>query len=157
MRSMSHEPLVIRSARPGEREALEDLQRRSSLHWPMYREQLAAEPDTIELPAEQIAAGHVRVAERSGRVVGFAVLLERRAEACELDGLFVEPDRMGTGIGRRLVDDAKRIARERGATRIDVVANPQAGGFYERVGFVSAGEAQTRFGPAPRMALTAIG
>jgi hypothetical protein len=37
------------------------------------------------------------------------------------------------------------------------VANPQAGGFYERVGFVSAGEAQTRFGPAPRMALTAIG
>jgi predicted N-acetyltransferase YhbS len=154
---MSDGPLVIRSARSGEREALEDLQRRSSLHWPMYREQLAAQPDAIELPGEQIAAGLVRVAEQYGLVVGFAVLLERCAGACELDGLFVEPDWMGAGIGRRLVNDAKRIARERGATRIDVVANPQAVGFYERVGFVSVGEAQTRFGSAPRMTLTAAG
>jgi predicted N-acetyltransferase YhbS len=154
---MTNGPLVIRSARPSEREALEDLQRRSSLHWPMYREQLAGQPDVIELPGEQISAGLVRVAEQSGLVVGFAVLLERSADACELDGLFVEPDRMGTGVGRRLVEDAKRIARERGATRIDVSANPQAVGFYERVGFVSVGEAQTQFGPAPRMTLAAAG
>jgi N-acetylglutamate synthase-like GNAT family acetyltransferase len=65
----------------------------------------------------------VRVAEHNGVIVGFAVLLERSADACELDGLFVEPERMRTGVGRRLVEDAKRIARERGATRIDVVAS----------------------------------
>ena len=58
------------------------------------------------------------------------------------------------GVGRRLVEDAKRIARERGATRIDVVANPQAVAFYEAVGFKPVGEAQTRFGPAPRMSLS---
>jgi hypothetical protein len=34
-------------------------------------------------------------------------------------------------IRGRLVDDAKRIARGRGATRIDVVANPQVVAFYE--------------------------
>jgi hypothetical protein len=34
-----------------------------------------------------------------------------------------------------------------------VVANPQAVAFYEAVGFTSVGEAQTRFGPAPRMSL----
>jgi len=152
---MSDSPPLIRSARPDERKALEDLQRRASLHGPVYREQLAAQPDAIELPGEQISAGLVRVAEQSGLVVGFAVVLERCADACELDGLFVEPDWMGTGIGRRLVEDAKRITRERGATRIGVVANPQAVGFYERVGFVSVGEAQTRFGPAARMTLTA--
>jgi GNAT superfamily N-acetyltransferase len=137
-----------------ERDALEDLQRRSSMHDPMYREQLAAHPDAIELPAEQIAAGLVRVAEQDGAVVGFAVLLERSADACELDGLFVEPDRMRAGVGRRLVEDAKRIARERGATRMDVVANPQAVAFYEAVGFNLVGETQTRFGPAPRMSLS---
>jgi hypothetical protein len=37
--------------------------------------------------------------------------------------------------------------------RIEVVANPQAVAFYEAVGFVEDGEAQTRFGPAPRMSL----
>jgi N-acetylglutamate synthase-like GNAT family acetyltransferase len=120
----------------------------------MYRAQLAAHADAIELPVEQITAGLVRVAEQNGAVVGFAVLLERSEDACELDGLFVEPDRMRAGVGRRLVEDAARIARERGATRIHVVANPQAVAFYEAVGFSQMGEAQTRFGPAPRMSLS---
>ena len=136
-----------------ERDALEELQRRASAHEPMYRAQLAAHPDAIELPAEQIAAGLVRVAEQNGVVVGFAVLLEPSGTACELDGLFVEPDRMRTGVGRRLIDDAKLIARERGAKRIEVVANPQAIAFYDAVGFRATGQAQTRFGPAPRMSL----
>src|SRR4051794_33417155 len=139
--------MTIRPARVSERGALERLQRRSSMHQPMYRAQLAADPEAIELPVEQIVTGLVRVAEQDGVVVGFAVLLERSGDACELDGLFVEPDRMRAGVGRRLVEDAKRIARERGATRIDVVANPQAVAFYEAVGFQPAGEAQTRFGP----------
>jgi predicted N-acetyltransferase YhbS len=145
--------MTIRSARPPERDALEALQRRASLDGPMYRAQLAAHPDAIELPEEQIAAGLVRVAQQDGVVVGFSVLLEQSGEACELDGLFVEPDRMRAGIGRLLVEDAMRIARERGATRIDVVANPQAVAFYEAVGFRTAAHAHTRFGPAPRMSL----
>lgn len=145
--------MTIRSATAAEREALEQLQRRSSMHQPMYRAQLAAHPDAIELPAEQIAAGLVRVAEANGVVLGFSVLLERVGDACELDGLFVEPDRMRSGVGRLLVRDAERIARERGAARIDVVANPQALAFYAAVGFIRAGEEQTRFGPAPRMSL----
>ena len=150
---MGANTMAIRLAHVSEREALEALQRRSSVHGPTYRAQLDAHPEAIELPAEQISAGLVRVAERNGVIVGFAVLLERAGDACEFDGLFVEPDRMRAGIGRRLVEDAKRLARRRGATRIDVVANPQALAFYEAVGFEPAGEAQTRFGAAPRMTL----
>jgi N-acetylglutamate synthase-like GNAT family acetyltransferase len=150
---MEGDATTIRAAQASEREALEALQRRSSMHGPMYRAQLAAHPDAIELPAKQIAAGLVRVAEHAGAVVGFAVLLARSGDACELDGLFVEPDRMRAGVGRRLVEDAKRVARERGATRIEAVANPQAAAFYEAVGFEPAGEAQTRFGSAALMSL----
>jgi ribosomal protein S18 acetylase RimI-like enzyme len=150
---MSARATSIRFAEPAERRALEELQRRSSMHDPMYREQLAAEPGVFSLPVEQIEAGHVRVAEQEGILVGFSVLLARSGDACELDGLFVEPERMRGGVGRQLVDDAVRIARERGAARIDVVANPQAVAFYEAVGFVRTGEAETRFGPAPRMSL----
>jgi GNAT superfamily N-acetyltransferase len=154
---MTADAVAIRLARVSEREALEELQRRSAMHEPMYRAQLAAHPDAVELPVEQITAGLVRVGERDGAIVGFAVLLERADGACELDGLFVEPEGMRGGVGRRLVEDAKALARERGATRIDVVANPQAVAFYEAVGFVPAGAAQTRFGPAPRMSLSVVG
>ena len=152
---MTRAQAIVRPAEMAERSELEALQRRSSVHEPMYRAQLLAHPDAITLPAEEIAAGLVRVAEQDAEVVGFAVLFEASGDACELDGLFVEPDRMRSGIGRLLVEDATRIARERGATRVDVIANPQAVAFYEAVGFVRVGEAQTRFGPAPRMSRSA--
>ena len=38
-------------------------------------------------------------AEQDDVIVGFAVLLERCGDACELDGLFVEPERMRSGVG----------------------------------------------------------
>ena len=141
----------IRDAAPGEKDALEALQLRASLVWEEYREQLRAHPDAIELPAEAIAAGRVRVALHDGGVAGFSVVTDIRDGACELDGLFVEPELMGRGIGRELVDDA--VARAHAATRLDVIANPRAVGFYEKLGFRHAGEVPTRFGPGLRMHL----
>jgi hypothetical protein len=55
-------------------------------------------------------------------------------------------------IGATTIRPAR--AAERSATRIEVVANPQAVAFYEAIGFTRCGDAQTRFGPAPRMSLT---
>jgi GNAT superfamily N-acetyltransferase len=146
--------LSIRRARLSEREELEDLQRRSSLDGELYREVLQANPDAIDLPAQQIADGFVRVAELDGVMAGFSVLLEPQGDACELDGLFVEPAVMRRGIGRALIADAARRARRIGAERIEVDANPQAIAFYEAVGFVETGVANTQFGPAPRMSLS---
>jgi N-acetylglutamate synthase-like GNAT family acetyltransferase len=146
--------ITIRDARPEERAALEALQRRSSDVWEEYRVQLAAHPDAIELPAEAIAEHPVRVAVAAeGDVVGFTVLEPVRDGACELDGLFVEPAAMRGGVGRALVEDAAARARAEGATRISVIANPRATGFYERVGFVAGEPAETRFGPATWMHL----
>jgi GNAT superfamily N-acetyltransferase len=145
--------VVIRDASAAEQRSLTELQRRASLHWEAYREQLLAHPDAVELPVDQIEAGLVRVAELGAAVVGFAVLLEPQQGACELDGLFVEPGHMGAGVGRSLIEDAMRIARDRGATRIEVVANPEAVAFYQRLGFTGHEQVPTRFGPARRMRL----
>ena len=59
---------------------------------------------------------------------------------------------MGLGIGR-LVDDVASRAAHPGADHVDVIANPNALGFYERVGFRVTGEASTRFGRGLRMTL----
>jgi ribosomal protein S18 acetylase RimI-like enzyme len=145
---------LIRDARPDEAFALEALQRRSSDVWEEDRAQLAAHPDVIEPPHQAIAEGRVRVAvDASGRRLGFSVVLSVRDGRCELDDLFVEPDSMRQGIGRLLVDDVVMRAAATGASHVDVIANPNALGFYERVGFEITGEASTRFRPAPRMSL----
>lgn len=139
------DPLTLRLARPEELEELEELQRRASLELPEYRDQLLANPDAIHLPPAQIANGQVIVAEIEGEIVGFAAVV-----GGELDGLFVEPDLWGGGIGRVLVDAATHEARKRGLA-LKVIANPRARRFYENCGFSVEGEEQTRFGPGIRM------
>ena len=139
------EGLTLRLARPEEHGALEDLQRRASLELPEYRDQLLDNPDAIYLPEGQIANGQVIVAELEGEIAGFAAVV-----GGELDGLFVEPDLWGRGIGRALADAATHEARNRGLA-LSVIANPRARRFYEHCGFSVEGEVQTRFGPALRM------
>lgn len=141
----------VRAAVPSEIDALLELQRRSSLVWEEYREQLLAHPEVIEVPADALAAGQVRVAVREGELIGFATVLAVSPAAGELDGLFVAPELMQSGVGRLLVEDAVALARVQGMTRLEVTANPRALGFYEKVGFVTIGEVSTQFGPGIRM------
>ena len=138
--------VVIRAARSQERHALEELQLRASTHWPTYRAHLAAHPGVVAIPPAQIEDGLVRVAERRDEVAGFAVLLPPVAGACELDGLFVEPSRMGNASAACSSRTPRRSPPAQGAERIDVIANPDAVGFYERVGFGGDDEVATRFG-----------
>jgi GNAT superfamily N-acetyltransferase len=137
--------LTLRLAVPEEHDELEELQRRASVELPEYRDQLIANPDAIYLPEGQIANGQVIVAELDGEVAGFAAVV-----GGELDGLFVEPDLWGRGVGRALVDAATHEARKRGLA-LKVIANPRARRFYEHCGFSVEGEMQTRFGPGLRM------
>ena len=137
--------LTLRLAEPQERSDLEELQRRASLELPEYRDQLLAHPDAIHLPPSQIANGQVIVAELDGEIAGFAAVV-----AGELDGLFVEPDLWGCGIGKALVEAATHEARLSGMT-LKVTASPSARLFYESCGFTVEGDERTRFGPALRM------
>ena len=137
--------LMLRLAEPEEHGALEELQRRASLELPEYRDQLLANPDAIHLPPAQIANGQVIVAEADGEIAGFAAVV-----AGELDGLFVEPDLWGLGIGKALVEAATHEARLSGMT-LKVTANPRARPFYESCGFSVEGEEHTRFGIGLRM------
>jgi ribosomal protein S18 acetylase RimI-like enzyme len=126
----------LRNAAVEEAAALEGLQRRSSDVWEAYREQLAANPDAIELPQTFIDEGWVRVAVADdGSLIGFSVVIPTDDRVHELDAL---------------VQDAAERAARAGAELLEVTAGP-AQGFYEKVGFQVIGAAETLFGPAVRM------
>jgi len=148
--------VTLRTALPDEIPTLEALQRHSSLVWADTREQLLAHADAIAIPVEQVERGWARVAlGGDGVVIGFSLIVPPAVTdgAAELDGLFVEPDHMRGGVGRVLVADAVERARARSYPRIEVMANPNARGFYERVGFTGGETVDTRFGPGLRMGL----
>ena len=138
----------IRAAQPGERIELEELQRRASLANERDREHLLADPGLIHLPLSQLQEKRIRVAEIAGRIVGFSAVLPKTAQVFELDGLFVEPDRWRSGIGRALVVDAFQCVTAQGGTSLEVVANDAAEAFYEKLGFERSALVETLFRPA---------
>jgi N-acetylglutamate synthase-like GNAT family acetyltransferase len=138
----------IRRAIPSEQNELEQLQRRASLNNQGDREALLAHPDAIEVPAEQILAGDVLVAEFDGVIAGFAAVQSRADGESDLDALFVDPDLQRRGIGRLLIEHCAEFARTRGSSALYVVGNPHAKDFYTTCGFETIGTTETRFGPA---------
>ncbi|MCW2923054.1 MAG: family N-acetyltransferase [Thermoleophilia bacterium] len=141
----------IRLGQLSEQAALEELQRRASLANEGDRAAILADPGMIVLPASQLAAGQVFVAEHAGVRVGFAAVLDRADGDTELDGLFVEPRSWRGGVGRQLVDRAVRYAEEHGAQALHVIGNSHAAGFYGACGFEHSGVEETAFGVSARL------
>ena len=75
-----------------------------------------------------------RVAVKNGRIVGFYALEKDSCKVFELEALFVEPDYIGCGIGRLLIDHALRNVTERGGGIFLIQGDPHAAEFYSAVG-----------------------
>lgn len=54
----------------------------------------------------------------------------------KVDGIFVRPDMMGRGVGKRLVAFCEELGRHAGLTRLTLEATLNAAPFYRRCGFV---------------------
>ncbi|MFO1058994.1 MAG: GNAT family N-acetyltransferase [Dongiaceae bacterium] len=101
---------------------------------------------SLTVSAAAIATRPHAVALQTGAPVGFYALgLEDGTLA--LDSLFVEPDRLGRGIGRALWRHALAAGRALGHATMRVVADPNAAGFYRRMGAVAVGGEGSDFAP----------
>jgi DNA-binding MarR family transcriptional regulator/GNAT superfamily N-acetyltransferase len=105
--------------------------------------------DTFEALVAEIAGQFLKnrrptrercwVAERDGEIVGSVFLIEAGEETAKLRLLYVEPAARGLGIGRRLVEEALRFARQAGYRKVTLWTNDvlvAARRTYERAGFV---------------------
>jgi len=138
--------IIIRTAAVTEQKALEALQLRASLTNDGDREALLANPDAINIPLAQLAAGRVFVSELNGVAVGFSAIEPRGDGETELDALFVEPNIRRHGVGQLMIEHCAEIARKQGSMALHVTGNPHAEDFYLACGFKQIGTTQTRFG-----------
>lgn len=131
---------AIRPARPEEAAALTALALRSKAHWGYDAEFMARAAPELTIAPETIAARPFFVLEQDGRVAGFYGL-SGEPPVLLLDYLFVEPDHIGSGLGRRLWEHAVATARAYGAEALELESEPNAEAFYRARGAQRVGGA----------------
>ena len=75
---------------------------------------------------------------------------QSKARRLRWSTLWVHPERIGHGLGRQLVKHAVQAARTSGAPSLTVESDPNAEGFYQRIGFQHIGWVQADVGGTPR-------
>ena len=126
----------LRAAQPDEAAILSALALRSKAYWDYSDDFLNACREELAVTPERIRDGafHFVVAEKSGEIVGFFGVERLSPSQFELEALFVEPDRIGSGIGRSLMDRAKNYVAACGGGTLWIQGDPNAEKFYRAAG-----------------------
>lgn len=115
-----------------------DLCVRAKSHWGYDPEFISVCVPALIVTANDLATSDVVGAFHDEQLVGVAQLVSRDREAV-LDKLFVEPQFIGTGIGRALFAWAVQRSTELGATKITIEADPFAVPVYKAFGCTQVG------------------
>ncbi len=134
--------MQIVRAQPEDADALTEIAHAAKRHWGYPERWIESWRDILTMRPEFIAANVSYSAMESDRAVGF-YLLTTEADGIHLDHLWIAPHAMGRGIGRALFDHAVEEARRLCHRTLMIEADPNAEGFYERMGARRVGEAIT--------------
>lgn len=132
--------MEIRPARSEDADVLSDLAFRSKAHWGYDDAFMAACRAELTWTPEQLDAGGFWVLEDEGEVRGFYGLTKISPDAVALEAMFVEPEHIGEGYGRALLDHALEEFRAMDLVRLVIPADPNAAPFYEAAGAKLIGE-----------------
>jgi GNAT superfamily N-acetyltransferase len=136
---------LLRRAVAGDAARLTALAHRAKAHWRYPSDWMAAWRDDLTLSPSYIEENQVWVAAIESVVAGMCAL-EDHADTWMLEHVWVDPKYQGRGIGQALVERALSIAFTRRPGPVFVAADPNAAGFYARLGGKSAG---TKGAPMP--------
>jgi GNAT superfamily N-acetyltransferase len=135
-------PMQIIRATPQQADELTEIAHAAKRHWGYPERWIESWRDTLTIRPEFIAANVTYSAIEGCRAVGF-YLLANENDGLHLDHFWIKPSAMDRGIGRALFDHALEQTRRLGHRSLKIEADPNAEGFYLRLGARRIGVAVT--------------
>ena len=142
--------LIIRRATAIDAVTLSQIAASAKAHWgypkhwmEIWTPQLSFTPDYFETNESWVAMD-------GNKQIGFYTLLDNQGIAW-LENLWALPEYIGKGIGKQLFQHALGLARQRGYKILQLEADPNAIGFYEKMGMRKIGERQSEVDGQPRI------
>ena len=126
--------LQIRPPRADEHDRLRRIAAAAKGHWGYDADRVQAWADTMSFDSPATATRELYVADDKGRAAAWAALVHPRDNVTLLDDLWVDPPWIGRGVGSLLFRHALERAAALGADVMEWVAEPNALGFYEKLG-----------------------
>jgi len=141
--------VIIRKAAIEEADALTRIAHDAKRHWGYPEHWIKHWQDDLTITADYIAANRVYLAENEGGPLGFYALIMREGKA-ELDHTWVAPTSIGTGVGKEMFLHAMQIAAGERVAEVEIVSDPNAEGFYRKMGAHRTGETVSEIEGQPR-------
>ena len=130
---------AIRRATPADAEELTDVAFAAKRYWDYPESWIELWTDELRVDPDYVGSHRVFVASDGARIVGWSSVAAEDGELW-LDYCWVLPEAAGRGIGRMLVSRALDVAAETRSRTLKVVSDPNAEGFYRRLGFRRVGQ-----------------
>ncbi len=129
----------IRRALVDEAAALTEIAHAAKRYWGYPETWIQHWQEDLTISAEMVRDNPVYLAEENGKVRGFYALAVRNEKA-QLDHLWVLPEDIGAGVGKALFLHAMQFAAGRNVNEVEIESDPNAEGFYQKMGAHRIGE-----------------
>jgi N-acetylglutamate synthase-like GNAT family acetyltransferase len=142
--------IQIRRAQPNEAAALTEIAHEAKSYWGYPENWIEHWKDDLTITPEFIANNEIYVAVAGEDIAGCCALVLSGALA-ELEHMWIRPAHMGTGVGRALFQQIMKRATTLDAKAVELSADPNAEGFYKRMGATRIGEVRSEIEGQPRV------
>jgi N-acetylglutamate synthase-like GNAT family acetyltransferase len=140
----------IRRADPDDAAALTELAHAAKRHWRYPESWIAHWKSDLTITPEFIAVNEVFVATIDNEIAGCCALVVTEKLA-ELEHMWINPKYMGNGVGRALFTRVRERAQAQRFHALEITADPNAEGFYERMGAMRIGDVTSEIEGQPRV------
>ncbi len=142
--------LQIRRALPEEADTLSQIALSAKAYWGYPERWMEIWTPQLTFSPEYFEENDSWVAEIDNIPVAFYTLQERDGNAW-LENLWVFPEYIGKGIGKVLFLQAVELSRQREYRILQLESDPNAVGFYEKMGMRKIGERHSEIEGQPRI------
>ena len=130
---------MIRNASPEDASTLTTIALDAKRYWGYPENWIRHWQSDLTITPSFIRDNHVYVYEDDGEIRGFYALCVSGDKA-DLEHMWVRPVMIGTGIGKELFLDAMERAAQLKVNAVEISSDPNAAGFYKRMGATQIGE-----------------
>ncbi len=140
---------MIRRATIDDTTTLTNLAHAAKRYWGYPEHWIKHWETELTISNEFVNENEVYLLASEDEVRGFYALAVRNDKA-ELEHLWVAPPHIGTGVGKELFTHAMQRAAGRDISQVEISADPNAEGFYKKMGAHRIGEVRADMDNEPR-------